>query len=173
MTSDMTRSGGSYLVWQSNVRIGDPYWWPESKEMGWRFAISPQAYASAAFTEMVSYMQRFAKLENVPYATAKTETAAIVAESKKSSNHLVSDILPDFSALLATQRVVRAKLRVLRAGIAVLTTSEMPVIRDPFGTNIRYRSDANSFTVWSLGRDGKDQNGDGEYTPDISLTIPR
>ena len=173
MTSDLTRSWGTYLVWQSNVRIGGPNWWPESKEMGWRFAISPRGYASAAFTEMDPYMQRFAKLEEVPYTTAKTETAAIAAEGTKSSNHLVNDIMPDFSALLVTQREPRAKLRVLRAGIAVLITGEMPAIQDPFGTSIRYRKDANSITIWSLGRDGKDQNGDGEYAPDISLAIPR
>jgi hypothetical protein len=171
--SDMTISRGSYFVRESKIHFGGPDWWSESKQNGWRFAISPRGYASAAFTEMDPYLQRFAKLEDVPYAKAKTEAAAITAEGRKSSNALVNDDMPEFTGLLAVQREVRAKLRVLRAGITVLTTGEMPAMPDPFGTNLLYRKDANSITIWSLGRDGKDQNGDGEYAPDISLIIPR
>jgi hypothetical protein len=173
--SSVTMRQGSYFVRESKIPIGGREWWSDSKWKGWRFAISPRGYASAAFTELDPYLQRFAKLEDVPYAIARTEAAAITAESRKSSNALLNDddILPEFTRLLEVQREGRAKLRLLRAGITLLATGEMPAIPDPFGTNLLYRKDANSITIWSLGRDGKDQNGDGEYAPDISLTIPR
>jgi hypothetical protein len=171
--SSVTMSHGSYFVRESKIPIGGREWWSDSKWKGWRFAISPRGYASAAFTELEPYLQRFAKLEDVPYGIARTEAAAIMAEGQKSPNALVHDDIPEFTRLLEVQREVRAKLRLLRSGITVITTGEMPAMTDPFGTNLRYRKDADSITIWSLGRDGKDQNGDGEYTPDISLTIPR
>jgi hypothetical protein len=175
ITSDMTMNRGRYLLRTSSIKVGDPGWWSESRQMGWRFAISPRGYASAAFTEIDPYLQRFARLEDIPYATAITEATAIAAEGRKSSNFLVNDDMPNLPGVLAEQREVRAMLRVLRAGVDVSTTGDVPVLPDPFGTTILYRKDTHGVTVWSLGRDGKNQNGDGEffYGPDIALTIPR
>jgi hypothetical protein len=174
MASKVVTGAGLRLIAKSNRRLGDAYWWSDSKELGWRFSISPRGYAIDAFFQIDPYLQRIAKLEDLPYATAKAEAEAMTAEAKKSTNEYVRDALPDFSRVIDARREVRALLRLVRAATALLLTGEVPMMSDPFGTNLLSRRNAHSITIWSLGRDGTNQNGRDDYgQPDIAIEIPR
>ncbi len=146
-----------------------------ARELDWRFTIAPRSYVLDAFEQMDPYLQRIARLEDLPYAQAKAQADQISAENHKSSNHFFREEDPNrVPRLLADQREPRALLRLVRAAIAVRMTGELPVIPDPFGTSLHSRRNANSITIWSLGRDGIDQNGksDDTYQPDMVIEAP-
>jgi hypothetical protein len=66
-----------------------------------------------------------------------------------------------------------AHLRLLRAATAVLATGEMPAIADPFGENLRFKREGNESKIWSIGSDGVDQNGTGNWEgrPDVVIEL--
>jgi hypothetical protein len=169
---------GRFLIRASSTSWRDRRNWlvglGGARELDWRFTIAPKTYVLDAFEQMDPYLQRIANLEDLPYTQAKAQADQISEENRKSSNYFFREQDPKrVSKLLAVQREPRALLRLVRAAIAVRTTGNMPVIPDPFGTTLHSRRNSNRITIWSLGRDGIDQNGksDDTYQPDMVIEV--
>jgi hypothetical protein len=56
-----------------------------------------------------------------------------------------------------------------------LATGEMPNLADPFGDKLLYNQEGGKPKIWSIGSDGTNQNGVGNWQgrPDMVLEISR
>ena len=55
-------------------------------------------------------------------------------------------------------------------------TGNVPDLEDPFGDTLRHAPSEDRLRIWSLGRDGQDNGGEGEWIPiepEIVIEIPR
>jgi hypothetical protein len=65
---------------------------------------------------------------------------------------------------------------ILRTAARFRGTGEILNLRDPFGENRIHSERDGRLRVWSVGKDGNDDGGSGEWKPqgkDIVLEIPR
>jgi hypothetical protein len=127
-----------------------------------------------AYEEKEGYLRRIEKLDQLTFADAKKEAQAIDAAAQKSFNSLVRMQSADVSKILDVHREVIAMIRLVRTAAIFHASGEIPAIADPFGDKLRFKRENGKTKIWSLGRDGTDQNGSGtweESSPDIVLEI--
>jgi hypothetical protein len=81
--------------------------------------------------------------------------------------------------MMMFHREVLAKLRLLRAAAVWAATGSVPKIADPLGADLRWTEEDGKLRLWSVGGDGKDDEGQGEWYPnrpnpknDIVLELP-
>jgi hypothetical protein len=71
----------------------------------------------------------------------------------------------------------RAQLRLLRLAAHRKATGEVLALDDPFGTTLRHAVTPAGLKAWSVGEDGRDDGGAGDWEgragPDIVLEVPR
>lgn len=100
-------------------------------------------------------------------------------EIKTCKNPLVGILAMQLDAVRAVQsgRERRAQIRLLRMAAHYLASGDVPALRDPLGTHLRHRIVENQLKVWSVGSDGVDHSGVGEWDPakgkDIVLEVKR
>lgn len=151
-------------------------WSDRIKEGGMRFALHPRRMMTEAFEEKESYAQRAEKFDHMDFAAAKKDADAINAEAQASTNALVQMSMPDLSRILVVHREALARLRLLRAGTILLATGEMPTLADPFGDHLFYKQEGAKAKIWSIGRDGKNNNGAGTWNlgqPDMLFELSK
>jgi hypothetical protein len=152
-------------------------WWMLARNGGWRYGFSSQRMTLAAFEKRESYAQRTQNIDQMDFTTAKKETEAISAEADSSENPMLRAVaLPSLPKTLMKQRETRARLQLLRAGAGFLATGKVPEVTDPFGTNLFHAQDGAKVKIWSVGSDGRNDNGSGGWTPgqpDMVLEITR
>jgi len=76
----------------------------------------------------------------------------------------------------AYSRHLRAQLRLFRLGTHFLATGEVLDLEDPFGGRLRTAMKGDGLRMWSVGRDGVDDGGDGEWKfkgKDVLLELKR
>jgi hypothetical protein len=139
----------------------------------WRFTIYPQPTMLNAFETKDALLKRMQTLDHMKFAAARKEADAISAEGEASPNTLVRAAMPGMSRMIVAHREPLARLRLVRAGTEFLSTGKMPVLADPFGDKLFYKQEGNKSRIWSIGRDGINQNGSGKWEaqPDIVLEI--
>jgi hypothetical protein len=146
------------------------------KDGGWRYAVFPQATLLEAFEQNDAFVQRIKKVDQSNFATAKKEIDALSAEAAASPNLMVRDDLPSMLRSHAVHLEVLAKLRLVRAETLFRATGEMPAVADPFGTNLLFKEEPSGLKIWSIGYDGINHNGVGNWEqgkPDIVVQIPQ
>ena len=138
-----------------------------------RAALSSRATLAEAFEIKESYVNRFLKLERMNYMAARQEENAIETDAVSSPNAFVRLSMYSVSKSATAHREAVAHVRLLRAGASFLATGKMPTIPDPFGTNLLHKQEAGKTRIWSLGTDGSNQNGAGNWEgkPDMVLEI--
>ena len=166
--------GASILEFGDATPLTGP-WWGLAKEGGWRYGFSAKAVAADAFEVRDAQMQRAQKIDAMQFTSANKEARAIEAEVEASENPVLRMSTPSLTKIYLAHRDVLVHLRLLRAGVAALAQGEVQQIPDPFGENLLHDRDAHTLRIWSIGRDGKNQNGQGSWAPsqpDIVLEIP-
>jgi tetratricopeptide (TPR) repeat protein len=141
----------------------------------WGMLFFPRSRLANAFEEKESLLRRIEKLEPMSFDDAKKEANAIDASARTSSNFLVRRESPEISRILDVRREMIAMLRVVRAAAIFRATGQVPSIPDPLGDKLLFKKENGKTKIWSLGRDGKNQNGSGaweEFRPDIVIEIP-
>jgi hypothetical protein len=147
-----------------------------AKQGGWRYAAFPQTTILEAFEQSEAFIQRFEKVDPTNYAAAKRELDAASLATQGSPNPIVRDFVPDMSRIMVARLEALATLRLVRAGTLLRATGKVPALADPFGTNLLFKQEGPNLKIWSIGPDGKDDNGSGEwgvFRPDMVLKIPR
>jgi len=139
----------------------------------WRFVISPQPTMLNAFQTRDALLKRMQDLDRMNFAAARKEADAISAEGEASPNTLVRMAMPGLSRTVAVHRETLAHLRLVRAGTEFLSAGKAPALADPFGDKLLYKKEGDKSRIWSIGRDGINQNGSGKWEaqPDIVLEI--
>jgi hypothetical protein len=148
-------------------------WLDLRKQWGWRFALTPGPSMLEAIEESDTFLHRAEEVEQMNFAEAKKRLDQFSAEAAASSGARGRLPEPDLLKSLVSQRETLAHLRLLRAATAVLATGEMPAIADPFGENLRFKREGNESKIWSIGSDGVDQNGTGNWEgrPDVVIEL--
>jgi hypothetical protein len=147
---------------------GSLEWLDLSKQWGWRFAVTPGPSMLEAIEEKETFFHRAEEIEQMNFAEAKKRIEQVSAEVTSSHQPV-----PDLFRSLVSQRETLAHLRLLRAATALIATGEMPVIADPFGENLLFKREGNESKIWSVGSDGVDQRGTGNWEgrPDILIEL--
>lgn len=135
----------------------------EAEKSGWGVA---RFFHTNAYEAISRSMARAAKAQSLPWGESLREFAAIEEEAKSSWNPLVRMTVP---SLLGNTRVHRerlAQLRLLRTALRFKATGELLDLDDPFGTKLKTARSGDALKVWSVGRDGADDGGDGAWKTD-------
>lgn len=147
---------------------------PPEARAGWRHAFSQKLLMIDAYLEADLLAARLRATESASWTEEKGALKRFVDDRKAERSPWVS-----FFAMGVTNgravRVRRAQLRLVRAGAHFVATGNMLELPDPFGTTIHHRVEPDRLRVWSVGENGKDDGGKGDFNgkvDDLILDIP-
>jgi hypothetical protein len=150
-----------------------------ARTMGVQHGLSNRVVSASAYKEMEGYLRRAQKLDGEPYAKARKEAARIDAEVVASANPLIKQGAPHVATTISAHRQTLARLRLLRAVAVYRAIGKVPELDDPLGDKLRHSTDNGKIKIWSVGIDGMDNGGKGDWDspavrgPDIVIEIPR
>jgi len=145
--------------------------------LSWRFGFSARLMAGTSFATWDRCFQRSMAADRLPWPEAQSRIASIRAEIDVmpilDRYGLPSGFLGDGSQ----GRSARAHLRLLRTAARYRQTGEMLSLDDPFGGKLLHQASEGRLKIWSVGKDGVDQSGRGNWdsrpVDDIVLDVPR
>jgi hypothetical protein len=159
------------------LQAGDDRAWRErAKVGGWRFVVFPQETMLDAFEQHEAFVQRFENINPANYSEARKQLGAISADVEASPNGVVRELTPSLLRIAEVHLEMLTQLRLVQAAARLRATGKMPTIADPFGKNLFFKEEGDKVKIWSVGMDGKNQEGAGKFDrsgADIVLEIPR
>lgn len=145
-------------------------------EETWRYFFSTRLLQGEAFDRLDRWMRRASEAEAKPWAAAQREYDDLRARARTSYNILLTSQSGVFDSGYSG-RSRRADLRLLRVAAHYLAAGEILELDDPFGVKLRHSVTDGKLKLWSVGRDGQDDGGDGVWMryngKDIVLEIPK
>jgi len=147
---------------------------PVEFQPGWRQAWSQRLQLTTAFSHATAAVSRVSSSSGLPFPEDSARWKLMIQELKTVRNPY-ADI---FAAMISDARHCRAmlaELRLVRAAVHYAATGERLDLDDPFGTKLLYKLDGDRLRIWSIGKNGKDDGGKGEWNSvaeDIVLEIP-
>lgn len=143
----------------------------------WKTAFPGRLICADAYFVELDDMKRFAAADGQSWSTYKAVRGEVEAEAEKLRNPVSRMIIPGLTSSSYVGRERRAQLRLLRAAAHYRATGEMPEIADPFGMKLLSSTQGRKFKIWSVGKDGVDSGGKGDWKPsagpDIVLEFDR
>jgi len=119
---------------------------------------------------------RVAQAEPGGWSELQRVAREVEEEVSRSWNPLMKSSGTVFVQNLDQNRAARARLRLLRLEVHWRATGELLDLEDPFGGRLKHVVKDGALKAWSLGKDGVDDGGDGEWAKsgkDIVLEIIR
>lgn len=143
---------------------------------GWRFAYSMRLMEADAFERWLTMARRFGSTRERSWAEAQALDAEarelILGAPANGIAEVLSNCWSD-----SYRRATLARLRVLRMAAVYRGTGEIRPLVDPFGTTLVTSSSGDRLRIWSVGEDGVDDSGSGDWKPgpgkDIVLEVER
>lgn len=127
----------------------------------WRFAFSDKAVAVDGFRLAVECARRAAAVRGASWSQVRLAENDIHELMRRSSNPLKHHHFRyDFHAAARSER---ARIRLLRVAVHHAATKEILTLEDPFGGRLLHRLDEQGLRIWSVGRDGVDDGGHGDW----------
>jgi hypothetical protein len=167
---------GSVEAYMTRMEIKD------KTPSAWRFGFSERIMMVDAFQTSLSAMRRYRQAADRPWPEARRLQAEAEAIWLRGSNPLFrmmrASRLDRFSPNDSQNgfRELRAQLRLLRTAAHYRATGEILELEDPFGEKLLHSSKSKSLRMWSVGPDGVDDGGSGEWRAkgkDIVLEVGR
>jgi hypothetical protein len=124
-----------------------------------------------AFGRLQEAFDQYARVSEGSWSDCLTEGKRIEAETQKSWNPLLKMVVP---AQTSSERMVRerlAQLRLLRLATRYRRTGELLDLADPFGAKLKSAKGGDGMKLWSVGADGVDNGGAGEWRPKSGADI--
>lgn len=124
----------------------------------------------------LEWVERAAQAEARGWTEVQTLAREIEGEAERSWNPLVKMLGKIFLQNAYHHRSARARLRLLRIEVHWRATGEILDLEDPFGGRLKHVVKDGALRAWSVGKDGADDGGDGEWTKagkDIVVEIGR
>jgi hypothetical protein len=121
-------------------------------------------------------MAAAAKTESMSWSDAQKELQWIETEARKGWNPIASIAAPALVQQGSTSRLGRARLRAMRIAVHRGATSKELDLDDPFGGKMRTEDHEGVFRVWSVGKDGVDDGGTGDWktaSKDVVLELKK
>jgi hypothetical protein len=129
----------------------------------WRYGFSTAALKADAVLILDSLIEESIRSESLPWRETLAAYERLNRKVKESSNRAVRRGLDLAPRCGSQHRTARAKLRILRAAVQVRIDGTVPEFDDPFGAKIRHAREGSSLKLWSVGRDGVDNGGQGAW----------
>jgi len=143
----------------------------------WRSVFPQRLICADSYFVELDYMKRFAPTDAQSWAETEAVALQSQGEAAKLKNPISRVIIPGLLGATRAGRERRTQLRILRAAAQYQATGEMPDLADPFGAKLFSSLQGQKVKVWSVGRDGIDSGGKGEWKPnagpDIVLELDR
>lgn len=145
----------------------------------WRFGFSDRLMVADALAEGSDWLRACDPLRSAPWGEVQLAQREFEERSKSSPNPVVRSHVRWAGNWWPITRIARARLRLLRMAAVHKATGEFLELEDPFGGTLRHAEIGCRYKLWSVGRDGKDDGGDGAWKPgstlikDIVLEIER
>jgi hypothetical protein len=124
-----------------------------------------------AFDRLQEAFDRYAKVSEGSWADCLGEGNRIEVEIQKSWNPILKIAVP---AQTSSERMVRerlSQLRLLRLATRYRRTGELLDLDDPFGAKLKSAASDAGVKFWSVGADGVDNGGAGEWKPKAGADI--
>jgi len=149
---------------------------PVTIKASWRQAFSSRLLQADAFFRLEDWSRRLAKAEQWSYAEERRVLDEITAEAAPNPLAMFFNRVP--GNLSATRRCCLAQLRLVRAAARYRATGVVLQLDDPFASTLRHSLTGSRLKVWSVGKDGVDDGGQGDWghpyqTKDIVLEVER
>ena len=129
-----------------------------------------------AVEKMADAMEATAGTESLSWAEAQNEIRRIETEAQNSWNPIAKMAIPSLSGSGRLGRQRLAHLRILRVAVHAAAAGRILDLDDPFGAKLRTEESAGKLKIWSVGADGVDDGGAGDWktcVKDILLEIKR
>jgi hypothetical protein len=150
----------------------------------WRYGFSERLVIVDAFQEGCAIDRQLQAAATKPWKEARQIQERLSADRSWKKNPLlrkfgeIQEMLSDPAAPRNLYRERLAQLRLLRCAAAYRSAGEVPVLDDPYGDKIRSSITGTRLKVWSVGGDGVDDGGSGEWDlrkggKDIVLEVER
>ena len=152
-----------------------PGW--EGRLQCWRYGFSRRLLAATAFDDWDRWLKRSEQADHLPWPQAQALIASI--RSQIDATHVPKEYTwsGQFLEDGSRHRSVLAHLRLLRTAARYVRTGEILELDDPFGGKLLHRESNRRLKLWSVGRDGVDQGGTGNWDSrvieDIVLEVIR
>jgi hypothetical protein len=135
----------------------------------WRYAFSDRLVLIDAFQTDRFWHRRLSDAAGKPWREAREVLQEIAAEERISNNPVLrrggglADLFVAGSTSRNHFREFRAQLRLLRSAAAYRAAGDIPALEDPYGDKILSSSTGARLKIWSVGADGIDDGGTGEW----------
>lgn len=133
----------------------------------WRHGFSVRKLIADAFAKVDFYTEWAIRIESLPWLERLRAQEELRRSTQDASNYFVKMLQPGVAKYGTLERSTRARLRMLRTASHYLASGEFLELDDPFGTKLRHADDDRMIRIWSLGLDGVDQNGNGEWKREV------
>lgn len=138
--------------------------------------VAGRLMAADLFDRLTGWGERGAAAEQSSWPESNRVNAELAAESQGSWNPLARIAVPGRSGVGKFRRQRLAQLRLLRTAVHFQRTGEVMALGDPFGGGLQSSCSGTTLKVWSVGPDGVDDGGTGDWTArgkDIVLDCER
>jgi hypothetical protein len=132
----------------------------------WRSLLPQRLIGADAFFTELDYMKRFAEADEQSWGTSQAVVLKSQAEMVKLKNPVSRVLLPGLTSSSQAGRDRRTQLRLLRIAAQYRATGEILELEDPFGAKLLSSVYGGTLKVWSVGKDGVDDGGKGQWKPD-------
>src|SRR6185503_7532167 len=143
----------------------------------WRFGFSRALAEADAFDELRQLARQFAGISRQPWSEANRVAHELEERIHRGPNPLTDRLIQWSANNFQMDRELRTQLQLIRIAVRFRATGEVVALDDPFGTNLRTQRDGDRLKLWSVGPDGVDDGGSGEWKrkagKDIVLEVSR
>lgn len=146
----------------------------------WKYGFHYRLMAADAFFRSRDLAKAAVPAVTLPWPEAEALRRSLLEQMAQDPNPLVQARSRFGGVLwaLPSARAAQAQLRLLRVGIPFKLHGEVMELQDPFAAGpLRHQVQGNSLKVWSLGRNGVDDLGQGGFRrtnlKDVTLDVVR
>lgn len=179
MRNEAATVGASLLSMAEDGSSAEAALWEDlaGPQHTWRYGFSSRLMIAEAVELRADAVRRAVAAEGRAWPEQRRMLEKIDAETRDSKNPLVRLPLSGLTHLPEVQHRLRARVRLLRIAAHCKATGEVLELADPFGARLRHAQTSAGLKVWSVGRDGEDDGGKGEWKDkadqDLVLEIAR
>jgi hypothetical protein len=142
---------------------------------GWRFMFSEKLMEVDAIERWFRVIEIWDTIPYRPWKEAQSLESWSKDFLKSAPPNGRAKLLADMLPALSRRRGVLAQVRILRTVVHSRLTGEVLQLPDPFGKMLSQKREARILKIWSVGPDGVNHGGVGEWTPfkgkDIVLQV--
>ena len=130
----------------------------------WRHGFSARKMIADSLAANEKLMERKITIGNGPWLESIRENEKLVKELSDDRNPLFHWLTgTGIQSIQGSSRYRLAQVRMLRAAARYRRDGTRLELDDPFGAKLRHEVSGSTFKIWSMGRDGFNQQGTGDW----------